>query len=385
MSGDLWGRLLRSIGGRPMAPVAARLGWNVRLVGPSMVLRQKPNRSGQRPLNRSGLAALIEVYPDLEKEFGWIINSEVWWDPVVSIEDAGVRQVWDLSVGETENFVADDLVVHNSTMSLMAAAALAEAAGRPGEVVLIDANTAQSSMSTLLSLRHLPVPDITRLVEPPWDPRKVTQSLTIVPETHLHVLFAPHDKRNKDIRNVTPQLFRRIVNELRTKYRYIVIDTPVAQSFGEPIFDDFVFTDADDLVVVTNPGKEAMDHNIEFAEIATDPVASGGRGFPRENLWIMLNRAKQGVGFDDDKVRDDFRQWKFAGAIPEHDDVLRASNDSRLHLGDSPVRTALWHTLANLTGNEELRPQEGPKPSSDDPDQGLSAWRKLLSVVGIGG
>ncbi|MHC4217784.1 MAG: DNA polymerase III subunit alpha [Planctomycetota bacterium] len=38
----------------------------------------------------------------------------VFWDEVVSIEPAGVRDVYDLTVEEDHNFVADGLVVHNS-------------------------------------------------------------------------------------------------------------------------------------------------------------------------------------------------------------------------------------------------------------------------------
>jgi DNA polymerase-3 subunit alpha len=40
--------------------------------------------------------------------------SGIFWDEIVSIEPAGVRDVYDLTVEENHNFVADGLVVHNS-------------------------------------------------------------------------------------------------------------------------------------------------------------------------------------------------------------------------------------------------------------------------------
>ena len=40
--------------------------------------------------------------------------SDVYWDPIVSIEPDGVEQVYDLTVEDHANFVAQDIVVHNS-------------------------------------------------------------------------------------------------------------------------------------------------------------------------------------------------------------------------------------------------------------------------------
>ncbi|GAC1645320.1 MAG: hypothetical protein NVS4B9_37400 [Ktedonobacteraceae bacterium] len=41
-------------------------------------------------------------------------QGDVHWDEVVSIEDDGEEEVYDLTVSELHNFVANDIVVHNS-------------------------------------------------------------------------------------------------------------------------------------------------------------------------------------------------------------------------------------------------------------------------------
>jgi DNA polymerase-3 subunit alpha len=41
-------------------------------------------------------------------------TSDLYWDEVATIEDTGVEEVYDLTVEGTHNFVANDLVVHNS-------------------------------------------------------------------------------------------------------------------------------------------------------------------------------------------------------------------------------------------------------------------------------
>src|SRR5690606_23285237 len=43
-----------------------------------------------------------------------LAQSDVYWDEVVSIEPDGVEAVFDLTVPGPHNFVADDVVVHNS-------------------------------------------------------------------------------------------------------------------------------------------------------------------------------------------------------------------------------------------------------------------------------
>jgi replicative DNA helicase len=43
-----------------------------------------------------------------------LTTSDVYWDQVASIEPDGVAEVFDLTVDRLHNFVAEDIVVHNS-------------------------------------------------------------------------------------------------------------------------------------------------------------------------------------------------------------------------------------------------------------------------------
>jgi replicative DNA helicase len=47
-----------------------------------------------------------------------VASSDVLWDQIVAIEPAGEERVYDLTVPGLHNFVADDLIVHNSSLSL---------------------------------------------------------------------------------------------------------------------------------------------------------------------------------------------------------------------------------------------------------------------------
>jgi hypothetical protein len=64
-------------------------------------------------INRPGFRAFCEVF-GLTEEYGWLLDSDVFWDRIVSIEDVGERHVYDLTVEPTACFVANDILVHNT-------------------------------------------------------------------------------------------------------------------------------------------------------------------------------------------------------------------------------------------------------------------------------
>jgi replicative DNA helicase len=71
---------------------------------------------GQRAPTRERLrvlAAALAATP-LER----LATSEVYWDEIVAIEPAGRKQVYDLTIPATHNFVANDICVHNTSLCL---------------------------------------------------------------------------------------------------------------------------------------------------------------------------------------------------------------------------------------------------------------------------
>ena len=47
-----------------------------------------------------------------------LAESDVYWDEIVSIEPLGVKQVYDLTIPGTHNFVANDICVHNTSLAM---------------------------------------------------------------------------------------------------------------------------------------------------------------------------------------------------------------------------------------------------------------------------
>jgi replicative DNA helicase len=57
---------------------------------------------------------VTEESPSLKK----LDDSQIYWDEIVSIEYVGEKQVYDLTIPDTHNFVANDICVHNTAISL---------------------------------------------------------------------------------------------------------------------------------------------------------------------------------------------------------------------------------------------------------------------------
>jgi len=68
-----------------------------------------PTKSG---FTRETVGRFAEFFES--EELRRYAESDVYWDKIVSIEYAGRKEVFDLTVPETHNFVANDFIVHNS-------------------------------------------------------------------------------------------------------------------------------------------------------------------------------------------------------------------------------------------------------------------------------
>ena len=67
-------------------------------------------------LSQRRLAIFNEVLED--RRLAALANPELYWDRIVSVEPTGEHQVYDLTVPEGANFIAEDVIVHNTSLTL---------------------------------------------------------------------------------------------------------------------------------------------------------------------------------------------------------------------------------------------------------------------------
>jgi replicative DNA helicase len=85
--------------------------------------------AGQREMSRPRLAEITSWAEDPVLDS--LATSDVWWDEVASIEYIGEEETYDLTVPGDHNFVADDVIVHNSALVTNIAENAAIDYGRP--------------------------------------------------------------------------------------------------------------------------------------------------------------------------------------------------------------------------------------------------------------
>jgi DNA repair protein RadA/Sms len=103
-------------------PTGREFWQHVREVAPGLSFKRIAAQVGvalhpartERALCRSTVSALATVYPSPQLQ-KWA-QSDVYWDEVQNITPAGEERVYDLAVPPHANFVANDLIVHNSTL-----------------------------------------------------------------------------------------------------------------------------------------------------------------------------------------------------------------------------------------------------------------------------
>ncbi len=77
--------------------------------------------------------------------------SEIYWDEIVSIEAIGKEQVYDLTIPETHNFVANDICVHNTALALNIANNIAQKERLPIAIFSLEMSREQLAQRLLAS------------------------------------------------------------------------------------------------------------------------------------------------------------------------------------------------------------------------------------------
>ncbi|NES85798.1 MAG: replicative DNA helicase, partial [Moorea sp. SIO2B7] len=78
-------------------------------------------------------------------------TSEVYWDEIVSLEFVGNKQVYDLTIPETHNFVANDICVHNTSLALNMATNIAKEYNLPVAIFSLEMSNEQLAQRMLAS------------------------------------------------------------------------------------------------------------------------------------------------------------------------------------------------------------------------------------------
>jgi replicative DNA helicase len=99
------------------------------------------------------LQRIAEVLGDAE--LANLATSDIYWDRIESIEPIGRRQVYDLTVPGNHNFVAEDIIVHNTTLAINIAENAALGNKVPAAIFSMEMSAEQVSFRMLSSIGRI--------------------------------------------------------------------------------------------------------------------------------------------------------------------------------------------------------------------------------------
>ncbi len=177
---EVWELIDQERRGAPWGDLARRLGlgrgWNF--------------HRGKRGVSRSRLRAIAAALGS--QSLASLAESELYWDRITAIRYLGEEQVYDLTIPDTHNFVANDICVHNTSFALNVAQHVAIREKRTVGIFSLEMSQQELALRVLcseadISFKRLRSGDLSRNQ---WT--KVIQTVRATAETPLYIDDSPN-------------------------------------------------------------------------------------------------------------------------------------------------------------------------------------------------
>ena len=172
---------------------------------------------GKRALSRERLFSLATAVESLRLQ--QLATSDIYWDEIVSIEPMGEKQVYDLTIPETHNFVANDICVHNTAFCLNLAHNVASLYKLPVAIFSLEMSKEQLVQRLLSSEAEIESTYLRtgRISQTQWEP--LSKAISILSEMPIFI----DDTPNITVTEMRSQA-RRLQAEAGTDIGLVIID-----------------------------------------------------------------------------------------------------------------------------------------------------------------
>jgi replicative DNA helicase len=148
-----------------------------------------------------------------------LANSDIYWDEIVSIESVGLKQVYDLTIPETHNFIANDICVHNTAFGLNIASNIARKHNLPVAIFSLEMSKEQLAIRLLAAEAEI---DSNRLRTGHFSQNEL-EPLTIALGNLSSLPIFIDDTANITVMQMRSQV-RRLQSEQKGKLGLVLID-----------------------------------------------------------------------------------------------------------------------------------------------------------------
>jgi septum site-determining protein MinD len=230
-------------------------------------------------------------------------------------------------------------------------AALGAALAQGGErVVVVDFDVGLRNLDLVMGAERRVVFDLINVVQ---GVAKLSQAL--IRDKRLENLWLLPASQTRDKDALTEDGVKRVVAELRTKFDWVICDSPAGIERGATLAMRY----ADEAVIVTNPEVSSVRDSDRIIGMLDSKTARAERGEQVTKHVLVTRydsaRASRGEMLSIDDILD-ILAVPLLGIIPESQDVLRASNvGSPVTLNNAASPTARAYTdAARRLGGETV-------------------------------
>lgn len=291
-----------------------------------VIVRTEPTSDVFQSAMQVGATAVARA-DDLEGITAAVDRSRHTWEAIRGpLPLAGVRDGKVITVFSPKGGVGKTTVAVNLAVALSNAGA--------SQVCLVDLDLAFGDVA--ITLQVIPDHTIIEAVEAEEHLDFSLLETLLTHHEHLSVLAAPTHPEAKS--RITPTFVRRVLQILREKFDYVVVDTT-------PAFDDHVlaaFAETDECILIATLDVPTV-KNVKVAVETLDNL-----GVVQSQRHLLLNRADDEVGLTG-QVVEGLLKMKVATALPTALAVATATNNGRpivLSQPNHPVSKA-FIALAN--------------------------------------
>jgi MinD-like ATPase involved in chromosome partitioning or flagellar assembly len=265
------------------------------------------------------------------------------------------------------------------------------AGGRPVKVALVDLDSRDGQVSTLIGT-YLPTA-FNLWTAPVWDAKTVAQSMVHSDDLGIDCLLAP--ARPRATGGIGTEFYRHVIHMLQSMYDVVILDT--AANYLDGAAWEVALREANSILLVTTLANTAIQGMSRAVRDMTDPVDVGGLGIPREQLAIVVNQSVAGVGIDMEFIVQAALHVPIVAAVPMATrDVLLATNHSAMQaLLKHPYLGPAYFGLARavlpqlvllpLVSTTPEAPRSGTTPAQNSsPNGGDTSARETRTTPGDG-
>ena len=175
---QIWKRIEKSKGSLSWAELARKTGFN-----------DSNSHVGRRAVSRERLYRIAEVLQDAE--LAALATSDVVWDRIESIVATGEKQVYDLTIPDTHNFIANDICVHNTTLALNIAEYAALKTKKAVAVYSMEMSAGQLAQRLLSSIGRINANNLRSGTLQDEDWSRLTMSIKMLTESKIFIDDTP--------------------------------------------------------------------------------------------------------------------------------------------------------------------------------------------------